>query len=181
MVYFEPNRPSTSRKMSASFTMRNAHVLAPKRTFVEIMATRCEKRQVEMDSSSWLGSGVMVAIMMVRQFPPRLSRRAMVIRLLRYGTWNRPTPRLRSCPPTSNHITNMLQSTSTLAVARQRGRYHWVRQYCRSLIVQPCLSQPKTSAVNRSSTANRWVRSDHQCFHRNDHSHANDRTRPAKR
>ncbi len=49
------------------------------------MATRCANLHVLMDSSSWSPAALMVATMVVRQLPPRLSLSAMVIMLLRYG------------------------------------------------------------------------------------------------
>jgi hypothetical protein len=49
-----------------------------------------------MHSGRWSLSGFMVAIMLVLQLPPRLSRSTLVIRLLRYGT-NDFFPRARSC------------------------------------------------------------------------------------
>ena len=39
---------------------------------LEIMATRCAKRQVAIDSSICAALGCTVAIMAVRQLPPRL-------------------------------------------------------------------------------------------------------------
>ena len=48
-------------------------------TWLEIMATRCANRHVEMDSSIWSWAGFMVAIIVVLQFPPRLSLSTAVI------------------------------------------------------------------------------------------------------
>jgi hypothetical protein len=69
-------------------------------TSLVIMATRCAKRQVAIDSSSWEPSELMVASIAVLQLPPRLSFSIAVSMLLRYGTCGRvsmPCPVLRSC------------------------------------------------------------------------------------
>ena len=69
-------------------------------TRLEIMATRCAKRHVAIDSSICAALGCTVAIMAVRQLPPRLSRSTVVSVLLRYGTWPRRSPIDRSCSAT---------------------------------------------------------------------------------
>jgi hypothetical protein len=51
-------------------------------------------RQVDNDSSVFVASALIVAIMMVLQLPPKLSRRTEVIMLSRYGICDRsPLPR----------------------------------------------------------------------------------------
>lgn len=59
------------------------HIAAARLTVFRTMATRCAKRHVEMDSSSWSCALLMVATMTVRQLPPSESFSAMVIMLLR--------------------------------------------------------------------------------------------------
>ena len=54
-----------------------------------IRATRCAKRHVEMLSSTLFLSADRVAIIVVMQFPPKLSRNNDVIMELRYGMWLR--------------------------------------------------------------------------------------------
>ena len=55
-----------------------------------IMATRWANRQVEMVSSAWSDVAATLATMTVRQFPPRLSRSAVVSMLFLNGMCARP-------------------------------------------------------------------------------------------
>ena len=64
-----------------------------------IMATRWANRQVETVSSAWSDVAATLATMTVLQFPPRLSRSAVVSMLFLKGMCARACPLPLSCTP----------------------------------------------------------------------------------
>ena len=66
----------------------------------EIFATRWANRHVLTDSSNASSSPLAVATMTVTQFPPKLSRSIVVIKLFRYGTCVFSRPSDRACNAT---------------------------------------------------------------------------------